>query len=563
MQKDVRTIEVPTATFCFQHLSDSVRQELRSFGLQREGQTDNFFGSPNPADIASILRHGPIDRKIPPGHINADGYLAYIYALKGYQIYSTAMGIARKTSPSYTTHASTSYDLSEELKDNLAYISKSGSIEEMVPVNIGSTNLKLEQMIFNDEVRAFATPFDNTKSFPGEFVDIGRLTDLGDEQGIFFPYFHGMLLPDKSLLVHVFSRLFFQMMGKDFESASRLWMKIRPGLRNISYSDAGRALSHLYAGIDISSKTGSKITAVVQSGRYHGFVLQGDVKIHLYGQLYEPVDSLKLFQEIGLVNRHDENLRKIISEIHSITDMDGVQKYHLTMGSVNTSRRLANTIYGIDEVDMTPERKKVLSEFLENLSFGDKYAPLTEASVLAAAAYIQSGDLNALSQFPAYIGTNYVFNSSRVAIALGIFGPRAPSFNFVTKGQTFVFPGESVRGDPNLQVKDGKRVLRYIPFASEPVRLAVAQWESAFNNGQFTIPFARKNRDEFTNNTSVQFHVGGEVGFNTLYGILKDRANLVRSMRKEGKRKREDSRAVDADGEARKKQKVDYAELEI
>jgi hypothetical protein len=529
------SFDVPMAAFKFDGLTEEERDTLRSYGL-REDLTNRgvFVGCPTETDYKKIIAMSPTDGRIPPSYVSADGYLAYMYTIKAYQIYSSLSRLVIRGTPNFVYKA-TDEDETADISDARQKVNVIALGETIIgtsysrDVKDGWTNSTHAELIPQVALLEAHT------TLSSGFVDSADLSTMTARPGIFFPYFGGMLNPDKSMVIHIFESLFYRGLGKDSDSASAVWSRLRPGIKNFAFTAAGRAISHLYAGIKYSTQTGTTITAILSSKRYVGFVLQGDLEVTLYGTTTRAIAWSELKLEIESVDSHTKNLDKIAAEINKLDVRRN--RPALTGADINTSRKLVSMLLSIDVNDRSADFTKVVTPLLSKLSYGDRYAPLTEQSILIFLSYVHSGDESLIRSFSAYVDNGYGMLADRVHVGLGIFGPKAPSLNFTSSGKTFIIPGPDA-ADGNLVITEGVRRLQYLPFALEPIRVAGTQWHSLFNHGKFTIPDARKGKKEFTNGNNVQIKIGQAARFTGAYTMIKERVHMVKAeMARTGKRK--------------------------
>lgn len=529
-----KTFEVPTATFIINGLSEAEQESLRAIGLQQDAQRKYVFrGSPNSVDLQAIYRHSPQPGRPGDGTVTPAGYLAYISALRGLALFSATSGVAMYENDGVNLYTSVPENATLSPSDKFTVKTTSGKAYEVKDTS--KTRIPLE----NFEYMVYA----GTK-LDGRYVTIkDAKKELVNAPGVFFPYFFGMNLPDKDIMITMFEELFHNAVGSDDEKCSTFLSIVRDGFKSLAATRAGRALSHAYRGLDLAVKGQNVFTIVIQEGVYHGFVLQGRgmESFRQYGKVIPAISKEELAKEIGLIDRKAKLLAEIADMLNSPIDADGNKIHSFTADHINTSRRLGNVLYQIDFDDYAGinDFRANLVEKIDELIFGDEYPAITERTILDFLHFVSTGELAILDKYPCYLGI-YLTDQDRVSFGLRIFGRQAPSINVGSaKDRKFVLPRSLNADDPNLSISpDGKRHLQYLPFRRVPVGQAVLQWKALFNNGFISIPEGRKNKTEFTPVTQTHVRISTDPGFAEAYQRIKEISNTTKEAIGSGKRKR-------------------------
>jgi hypothetical protein len=393
--------------------------------------------------------------------------------------------------------------------------------------------------------------YDDTRMIQAEIID-----QYGNgiiAEGSFFQYFQGMLLPDKDFAAHVFGDTFLKCLGDSLELSSNVWHRVRKGLRAIATSMAGKAISHAFLGIKLSKSAGLPIRFVIFNGVYHGFVIFGPSVTYLFGKTINSVGEDVLRKEIKDISEHDVVLAKIRDILNAVLDKDGKPRYELTIGDINTSRKLGNVLFNITDEDMVLGMLKTqLEVHMSGLNFGDSYAVPNIDNVLIFLRFVRSGELGLLEDFPSFLDKGLLANRDRVYFGLAIFGLRVPTCNY-GGDKMFTIPGINAIDTNIIAPVGGTRPLRYIPFRMVAHGFGVQHWRNLFETGKLMIPEGRKNKAEFTDLRDVHFQCP-EMKFQETYDVVKDIVNMNRGSVSGSKRKREDN---DTSKKAEKKRKED------
>jgi hypothetical protein len=413
--------------------------------------------------------------------------------------------------------------------------------------------------IIRGNARIMITPYSDDGDIDGRQMEINTVLEGG---GHLFPYFTGMLVPDKDYTSHVFGRLFNRCLGASEETARRVSMRIRSGLRNLSHTRAGMIISHAYMGIEVSQQAQAPITFIIDNNSYHGFVLHTKKPVFHYGFQHTSQDARELGLQLQKLNQHDQALGEILSIINAPVNADGTPIYKHTKAQICSSRGLANAMRLLNpDVFVSTSWKDDLRKAFERVSFGDSFAPPSEKSILAFLSFVKTGDDNVLREFPAMITGRLIEERDRISFGLGIFGPKVPSLNYgePSRCQTWILPNVG-SNDPNMAVgSDGKKPLRFLPFKLESYSLGVQQWRTLCSSGKFMIPNARKGRNEFTDGRAVAFRIGSDPSFTEAYSSLKVICSAMKDVNGK-KRKRNDDNVESGPSKKNRKDAANDAE---
>jgi hypothetical protein len=551
------SFEKPVASFIYNALSDAQQEKLRGFGMNPEpSRTQVWTGSPLLENIADMFSFGCVDGRVSPGTVSADGFLSYSYAIKGMMFYSEVSHVAAVNHSSIIMNPTgESFDITTNKQSELCRLGSQHIFKSDLTHFIGNSADFIRGN--TGVVKQIIAGWDNTKAITG------CLSGLDGHQlrqgGLFFPYFNHMLTPDRDYTSHVFGSLFLKCLGTDSVVCSRVWRRIRSGLRSIAHTRAGCIFSHAYLGIELSRNAGVPITFIYETGIYHGFTLHGDIEAHHYSTVHKALSQEELVKEVESVNEHDRSLGGILLILNSPLKSDGMPMYLFSMEDIKTSRRLARTLRSVDfDLFISTDYKLKLKDLFTKLSFGDTFAPINQKSVIDFLSFVSSGEERLLDGYGAIITVRLIESKDRISYALGMFGHKAPSLNYGDKGITFTIPREINATDPNLNVPNGgSRSLKFLPFKTVSHAQAVSQWQNLFSKGKFTIPNGRKGKTEFTDSREISLKVGSDPQFSLCYQMIKDISAGMRDGA--GKKRRRDD---DGEGEVatNKKQRTTAAE---
>lgn len=333
---------------------------------------------------------------------------------------------------------------------------------------------------------------DDSVSAPKTVDDIGLIKVARDInfQGFFFPYFHGLLLPDKSFVPNFIITNFHRMFGKTPADISRNCGILSDGWLSLSTSTAGVAISHLVFGISLAYGSGCRIKPAYLNNQYSGFFLIAEKGMAiLKGKALErPYSQDALRAEFDELNVHESTLEKIAQILEDLELLNevGVKKPCPSV-SINTPRRLYNQI----RIRRHHERTKEIASLVPKLQFTEKYWELSSMGRVAEAI-----DLISRAEFPqesvpfAY-KTYALFSPNPIPAILAAFGPAAPSIIGSDTGNAIIQVTQNAR-----MFEETKGFsLPGIPLFVKSLSQAAEDWDSVVRSG--VIRFKQNGNDKF------------------------------------------------------------------
>lgn len=526
--------DVPTGKFVYKNLSDEQKEQLRGHGLrEEEGKPGSFIGSPASGSLGALLTLGPIEVRHDPGVVRTEGYLAYTVCIKIAQIFSYVSVCAKNARLNLLlddnlSYASTGEDF-EILQEGLSEKPSIQKLTAKVPAN--------HNFISTQRAKTIIYPFDTSKALPSGFVSSQAEFQT---DGIFFPYFGGMLLPDWELIT---SELlpFIPILGADAVKAHNLWNMVRPGVRDLATTSAGRLIGHMFLGIRLARQSKSMIHFIADGTVYRGFVLLNpDLEVSLYGKTMSARSAENLSEDVAESGQHAKALAKVIGLINSAVKPDGSSYYDFPMARIAQSSGLRQVlnIIELSNYNLIPDFNSTLIKAMSQLQYGEAFPGITYKTVKAFTEFLVSGDMSVLDPFPFYI-SDHALDFARVTVGLSIFGTRVPSLNYgSTKDLKFQMPSSEDAEDPNLVETEGKRVVQFLPFTDVAYGVGINQWNSLLAAGAFYIPAGKKGTREFTDKKKYCLSIGGKQ-FAGVYNDIKRRSIHVREGLRGGKRRRD------------------------
>jgi len=519
-----KSFEVPPCTFRFISLTPSEVAQLKGMGLQQDMTNTNLFvGSPPAHHLAELNALRPVTDHVRPGHLNFEAFFAWIYLMKGIQIFTTVKRVLVSTGMNIT------YAASEVVEQGGSGVLRmlDGGARDVTGVELGFIPCTGNILL--------APPAKDYSLLMGNYAEVTQGPTF--DNGIFFPFFNGMNTADKTTSYSVFSRIFAGCLSEEAENESVLMNRIRAGARQLSFSRSGMVLAHIYKCFDISNDVpSSTVTILTKGNTYVGCVIEGTFSVTMYGTQYTAGD---VSEEVGRVDLMASQCQEVCSKINAYEDADGDNPFNFKSSDFATSRMALHSFNSIDQGLFTDDTIEEVINILEKIEYNDEYPAITQDNILKAVRFMSTGQFSEIAGYPAYLGGGVLKNKDRVYEALSMFGPRAPTCNYGDKGSMFFnFPAVG-KQDTNIVKVQGVRPLHYFPFKEKPIGVAATEWSNMISKGMIAIEKGRKGRKEFTNLHSTVVTVGTDPHFSEMYELLKGMANDARSAGEQmGKRKR-------------------------
>lgn len=496
-------------------------------GLRRDLSMPNVFrGTPTFTGFPKVMALDPATYRPGPMEATPDAIVAYIFLLKGLAVFSTLSGTFARDSGGISFSG-------DAISDKGTLEVPCGRTSEIVTVPLDATGWKLAH---TTSLHCIAVPSSDTRRFTSGYSAITNLTrTLYNHNGRFFPYFEGMVLPDRGFAYNVFTRVFPQLLNSDMSKVPILLQRIKKGSAALAEKAAGMALSHAYLGIQLAIQSHSTITFIITRQVYQGFILSGSYNLVLYRDVIAGIPAADCIADLQLLNAHDKAMVALKGLFEMKKLIDGTVVYPFAIETLNTSRRLLNYLRTIpfDDYKDIPDFWKNVDKEVDKLDFGDEFRSINLSSIELFLSYVQSGEDRLIANEPAFLRGGYFRSctNNKVAIGLGMFGLKAPSCNFGPKGSNgLVFNIPKIGTEDKNIGPNG--VLKKIPFQVMHPISAVSQWTTLFAEGILRLPVGDKKRSEFCKMSGVVYHLNAqqERPFLAIYDRIKIYSSQVRSM---------------------------------
>jgi len=532
-------------------------EAMKSYGMMKidQGRKNFWGGSPSIENFRSIVKviGGVKDEQTPAGNVSCVGFLAHNMAWKAVGAFcslSRGLAVEGKSIP-------VTVEGHKEIKFRTGMKVEVGGIKGGVRMEVGgAADIDHTMMTISDLVLV---------PIPIAGIDLSAYSYTSKERlpgpGHVFPYFHGLLTPDRDLVGDVFFRYFGNCIAGSTEDFARLAGLLRRGFRNLQSCRQGLELQHIFYGIDMAVRLGGQFALISEGREYRGFAVVRTEGSILDKNVVRPALSTEdIKKEVDKLRVHERALAKIKTILDGIPDVSGVatemdiELYRLS------ARRLAEFIYTKDTSLLSDDDKTALRDAIEETVYAQTYWEITPENLmklLRALVHNKWFDADA----PYYLYRGVALSTDPVTRALAAFGPDAPSCFQGDERRTISKPGVD---DPNLVKTDGRRTrLPYIPIYRVPILTAATHWKSVQSRGEIRFKPPRAKKPEFTNRTAMQFAVEGD-HFDAFYTLLREyvAGKTIATRTQKGKRGADqmdlDDTATDTGDSVAKKARLDF-----
>lgn len=524
----------PTIMVDVRDIADDNQDMFKSLGLREEVALDFpgqwLLSSNMTQDQLRALWKTGVNIRGPAlaGNTNPAGLLAFYYSWKVIAMFTIAIGMRENESAEYFF---TTMDKSETFKgvnklpaDVLTkrrelLMKAADSKTDMVDVgNIWSEG-DFEEVYMPMTSRATASRY-----WMESDDNFGR-------KGFVFPFFNEMLRGDKDFVAGVFFRYFSKCIADTPEELAGLAPILRKGFVALQHTNQGKAIQHIFFGIQSCIETGGKFAPIIEAKQYRGFVLLGEEARLLWrGEVKEPGTIAEVRASLDEMRYHENAVKKIVDLLEGMDKDKGIVNAVDREKALISSRYLANEIHK-RKVPSVEERMKELGVLLPRLQYGQEFWSVDNESVKKLVVCLMTGQID--EKEPFYMGGDYCTSDNQYIRILSVFGPKAPTLSVSTGDKTFTIANtEAV--DPNLTEKEGKRAVPFLPIYLRSLEGAADSWDQLKRMKRVRIYGAKqKGRGKFADRSKDVGHIAGK-DFDLVYTNLRQWCHSAGSKRKVG-----------------------------
>jgi len=268
----------------------------------------------------------------------------------------------------------------------------------------------------------------------------GPPASLPAQSGLFFPYFHKLIVPDYVTVPKIIGTHFYRYLGATAKNCQEVYDELVSSWPSLTATRAGMILAHVIFGISLALQTQTRLYVLQSGTEYHGFCLLG-AKFGVYDgekmRTPESADDLRSSVR-DHCSRHHQALEGI-AEMCSGEPLAGTEDYEeVSVGEITGGLSLMKIVSKREWDDEDVEK---LQGFLGKVDFGRHYWSIGHQSLVRAVQLLTTEKATPLAddQFPAYAGGDVSLFGSRAYQVLSFFGPNAPSFRN-RGGESFKIP---------------------------------------------------------------------------------------------------------------------------
>jgi hypothetical protein len=349
-----------------------------------------------------------------------------------------------------------------------------------------------------------------------------RVQEMGPlHRGHFFPYFDGLLLPDKDI-IRTFINLFTVNLGENKELRRSVHTLLVRGWASLHNTSGGRVCSHMIYLLDIAINGGFRCRPVYNNSVYCGMLLLGDGEVFAHSLWNEPTLGPVLTQEIQSMTGHEEALRRILELVQGLPLRKTRVPAPIEFDLVTSPRRLH---YVFRDRKFTPEVETHVSSLLTLLRFKQTFFKIGDEAQLLQTITAFTGRLDPDAPCD-YMGGN-MFTHKKVLSALLAYGPVAPSvINSRSANISLPITEAVVKKNTNAGRLPG------IPIFTKAVQEAFEDWSEVRDRGYISFPSKGKDRNGVMRISGVSniVNTDEDLGRNVLKAMVK----MIRREKKRG-----------------------------
>lgn len=357
-------------------------------------------------------------------------------------------------------------------------------------------------------------------------VNIGLSSDVPNMPGLLFPYFHGMIQPDSTIMKSFIVRRLFQILGDSVENCQRRYLDIRRGVNSLSTTDVGMAMSHIVLGVDLALQTQTRCFLIIESNVYKGFTLMGgQFAIFDSNKFRAPETEEELRNDISLMDPHLSAIEDLSIKMRGLAADGKYTGPEVLSSTFDDPANLIPVLKGIQLDKLETEDEVSLNAMFRNLNYiGTGYLQKNPQLVAETLEMMYSESAITLTR-PTYIPNIRAPIDSKEFILLSRFGPDAPSL-WNEKGQTFKC---EARETPSTMVGGKRKIGQLDTFANMPEKilitpkpLSIAVKDMMKVNEQGAVKMDLKERAGKYRNISVDADAMKKRIWEALVGGLQD-----------------------------------------
>jgi len=320
-------------------------------------------------------------------------------------------------------------------------------------------------------------------------VNFGDVASVPFKAGIYFPYFHDLLVPDIRAVRLMGIDLFFDNLPGENRHAA--WKAFRDQLPSLVESNVGGIYTHLLLGCDLALSGQARLYAIFESGVYHGFCLLGDFfTVYQNSVAHSPISAEELRKELEKI----QSVSKTKADIVQLLKEMKIEDVELDISKDDFSTRLAGHLSKVDEksVELAVEIKR-MAELLGNYVSTFRYERLSPSSAIETMSLIlgdPSSEALAGKPFDFYIppknwkvmaDPRYRFLARHGPTSFSLRNAKGDEYSLNPLTKHFDLVQKPKKGDDPIPGPRPKQ--NHIYCYEKPVGQCTADWKLVFERG--------------------------------------------------------------------------------
>lgn len=212
-------------------------------------------------------------------------------------------------------------------------------------------------------------------------VNFGTPSSCPNADGILFPYFSGLIVPDiRKFREDVITLCFDCLPGSTDRPQS--WRNFRNAIPSLVETEEGMALTHLLNGCTMALSSQARLFALFDGPAYLGYVLLGS---HFYvikdGTVHHPMEASLLREELSTIKSVTDTINGILAELGKLS----IEVTNTDPTSITFTQDIAVALSKINEKTEDEEEQatiKELSRLMGNWVSTFQYVKVSPRSII-------------------------------------------------------------------------------------------------------------------------------------------------------------------------------------
>jgi hypothetical protein len=368
-------------------------------------------------------------------------------------------------------------------------------------------------------------------------------TEIPDDcNGLLFPYIQELTKFDRRTVPTVIKKYFLALLGDDDESVHDAFQRISAAWGNITNTEFGNKMAHIFKVLDISLSTQTCFYPVMSLGQYDGCIMFGfGYSLSVNGKYFEPGLKKDYEQEIPKMSSHSDSLLRIVQKFDCAPNRAETLVLEMR-SSVDLYKFVQSHRTIAVQALVTPEIMK-LGEFLAFPE--DRLLDTNMRGIVDALSYISNAS-QPVDTLPSVHYTQ-LFETGRIELAMSAFGNSAPSFRVPGGKRMLLTEPFRVSG----KEKGAIREVTKIATQTVPLSIAIAHLKETIQDKAIMNPWGNSVPGNSNNHLNRTFE---KESCENILTALRSVAAVTVADRSAGKKR---ARGDDDEDTRGKKRRVD------